>query len=415
MYQDKTRALAVELAAGLHANGLAAKPPELILEPFSEIEEEEVRWLWTNRLALGKIALFVGDPGSGKSFATTAVAAALSRGDALPGDSCPLVVPCDVLIANFEDGAADTIKPRLRQCGADFSRVFNVTGTRCADDSTQPFTCDDVPLLEAQLDARPNVKVVVLDPIAAAMPGVDSHKDAEIRSTLAPLAALAERRDICIVCVMHLNKASALKAAYRIGGSIAFMAVARTVLLFAEDQESSRRVCASMKNSLGPRPESVGFGIDGEGFHWMGIADRTAEQLLAPPAPERRSERQSAAEEFLLEAMADGTRLANDVIAEAEQRGIARMTLNRAKNRLGFRRTGGGKGGPVRWSLAEDTTPPTTKNMVSTVHTNNNVVPIAPGVDTIDTIPTVDTNIPRGSGAVSMLETAAAQAGLELA
>src|SRR5579872_6894789 len=57
----------------------------LVLTSLADIENEPVSWLWTNRIAVGKLTLFVGDPGMGKSYAATAVGAALTRGRTLPG------------------------------------------------------------------------------------------------------------------------------------------------------------------------------------------------------------------------------------------------------------------------------------------------------------------------------------------
>ncbi len=41
-------------------------------------------WLWEPYLARGKLAVFDGDPGTGKSFVTVDLAARVSRGAALP-------------------------------------------------------------------------------------------------------------------------------------------------------------------------------------------------------------------------------------------------------------------------------------------------------------------------------------------
>src|SRR5262245_12124560 len=58
----------------------------------------------------------------------------------------------------------------------------------------------------------------------------DTHKAAEVRSLLAPLAALADKRNAAIVCVRHLNKGSG-KATYRGMGSIDFLAACRSAFL----------------------------------------------------------------------------------------------------------------------------------------------------------------------------------------
>ena len=45
---------------------------------LSEVEPEQVEWLWPGRLPLGKLAVLDGDPGLGKSVVTLDLAARVS-------------------------------------------------------------------------------------------------------------------------------------------------------------------------------------------------------------------------------------------------------------------------------------------------------------------------------------------------
>lgn len=47
---------------------------------LSEVTPEHVRWLWQDRIALGKLNVLDGDPGTGKSAMTTDLAARVTRG-----------------------------------------------------------------------------------------------------------------------------------------------------------------------------------------------------------------------------------------------------------------------------------------------------------------------------------------------
>ena len=47
---------------------------------LSEVQPEEVEWLWPGRLPLGKLAVLDGDPGLGKSVVTLDLAARVSAG-----------------------------------------------------------------------------------------------------------------------------------------------------------------------------------------------------------------------------------------------------------------------------------------------------------------------------------------------
>ncbi len=47
-----------------------ASDPSIGLRPASQIVARPVSWLWPGRLPLGKLAIFDGDPGVGKSLTT---------------------------------------------------------------------------------------------------------------------------------------------------------------------------------------------------------------------------------------------------------------------------------------------------------------------------------------------------------
>ncbi len=87
----------------------------------ADIAPERIEWLWPGRLARGKHTCIAGEPGTGKSQLTIAIAAAVSTAGKWPcGEgSAPLG---NVIILSAEDGAADTIIPRLLAAGADLSR-----------------------------------------------------------------------------------------------------------------------------------------------------------------------------------------------------------------------------------------------------------------------------------------------------
>ena len=51
----------------------------------SEVEREEVSWLWQHRIPKGKLTIIEGDRGEGKSFLSQAIATAVTRGFGFPG------------------------------------------------------------------------------------------------------------------------------------------------------------------------------------------------------------------------------------------------------------------------------------------------------------------------------------------
>jgi RecA-family ATPase len=159
---------------------------------LSEVEPEQVEWLWPGRLPLGKLAVLDGDPGLGKSVVTLDVAARLSVGLELPdGQPCE---PAGVVLLSAEDGLRDTIRPRLDAAGADSERIFALSTVVEAKGGERMISLTkDLTVIERAIE-RVEAGLVVVDPLTAFLSEkTDSHKDQDVRRALAPLAALAER------------------------------------------------------------------------------------------------------------------------------------------------------------------------------------------------------------------------------
>ena len=184
-----------------------------------------------------------GEPGTGKSQLTIAVVAAVTTGGEWPcGEGqAPLG---NVIILSAEDGAADTIIPRLLAAGADLSRVHVVSAVRNADGSRRALSLQhDLDLLEKKIAEMGDVALVVVDPVSSYLGKTDSHKNSEVRGVLEPLSEMAERTRIAILSVTHFSKAGAgntTKALHRFIGSIAFTGAPRAAFAVIEDAEIRR-------------------------------------------------------------------------------------------------------------------------------------------------------------------------------
>jgi RecA-family ATPase len=203
---------------------------------LADAEPQPVEWLWPDRIAIGKVTTIAGDPGLGKSFLTLWLASLLSRGGAFPDRPGEPIEPGETILLSAEDDVNDTIRPRLDVAGADVSRVFALTTGATADGSFAPFDLTtDIPGLEEILGQKPDVRLLVIDPVSAYLGETDENKNGQIRGLMTPLSDLASRHRIAVVLVTHMNKATGLKAIYRATGSLAFVAAARTVWLVAKD------------------------------------------------------------------------------------------------------------------------------------------------------------------------------------
>lgn len=204
------------------------------LQWASEVVPERIEFLYADRLPRADLAVMAGEPGLGKSTTTAEWAAAVTYGaleGALYGQ------PRSVLIASAEDRFESVIWGRLKAANADLSLVANIKVSN--NDLLQiPADVEAIALecRRARELGKPPALIVV-DPISAYLGGVDSHKDAAVRGALAPLAALAQEEQLCVLVVAHLNKSTAGNLLNRISGSGAFGAAPRSVLAFARDPD----------------------------------------------------------------------------------------------------------------------------------------------------------------------------------
>ena len=188
---------------------------------MSEVQSQEIEWLWYPFIPYGKLTIIQGDPGDGKTTMVLNLAAKLSKGEALD-ENMKVTEPVNVIYQTAEDGLADTVKPRLEL--ADCERIIVI------DESDKSLSMVDERLEQAIV--RTGARLLILDPIQAYLGGgMDMNRANEARDMTKKLGALAEKTKCAIILIGHMNKASGNKAAYRGMGSIDFFAVARSVLL----------------------------------------------------------------------------------------------------------------------------------------------------------------------------------------
>lgn len=330
-------------------------PPtiEPVIVTMANVQPEAVTWIWPGRLASGKLALLVGDPGLGKSWITLDIAARLSAGRAWPDGGTP--EPSNVLLLSAEDGIADTIRPRLDALGADVTRVHHLAVLRCRD-TERAIQLIDASAIEMAIH-QTHARLVVIDPLSAYLGSTDSHRDAEVRALMAPLAAVSERSGAAVLGVMHLSKGGQRPAIYRAVGSIAFAAAARVVLAVAADpDQGERRIVAPIKSNLSKPPDALAYTLSDGRLTWAtdAVGKVDVDLLLSGPTMPRDREEQTDAERViaeLLEHDGDWPLDAKAALQAGAAHGIHERTMQRTARSLGIRisRVGFGRGGRWIW------------------------------------------------------------------
>lgn len=272
------------------------------------------------------------------------------------------------IILSAEDGAADTIAPRMAAAGGDSSRVGLLQGCwepaedSRADHMLRPIVLPrDLPALAGAIRSY-SARLVIVDVLMAYLDGrTDSYRDQDVRSALAPLIRLAEDTGACIVLIRHLSKSGGTHAVYRGGGSIGIVGAARVGLLVAPDpDDSDRRILAVTKCNVAKMAPAMAYRLIGDGAHgcarvgWEGTTTHLAADLLVTRDDDGGMAGTDAAD-VLADILADGpawVKVARDAMIEA---GFSKDQARRAKDRLKVRSIKKGKPGDTesgwQWEL----------------------------------------------------------------
>lgn len=318
--------------------------------PASKVPARSTDWLWNLRIALGELTLLDGDPGTNKSSLAIDLTARVTCGSAMPDGADG--IDGGVLLLTAEDSIPKTVIPRLRAAGAKMSRVWFPTA---------PLSIPaDIGAIEHAV-VRYAAKLIVVDPLMVFL-GREANRDQSVRQALGPLKDLAERFNLAVLLIRHLNKSGGRRSLYRGAGSIGIVAAARSALLVGNDPDDANlRILAHVKSNLGPLATSLLFEpVDGDGgamtLRWHGESTRTADDLLSP----RREcgSRLGAAKDFLFVTLAHGAVPEKDIAAKAADLHIAQKTLRRAKEDLGVTASRrGGRHGQWLWELPPHAVP----------------------------------------------------------
>ena len=344
-----------------------------------EITPVPIRWLWDGWLAAGKTHILGGAPGVGKSTLALSLAAVLSIGGRWPDGQ--RARPGSVAIWSGEDDPRDTLAPRLLASGADMGRIFFVDSVFDGLERRSFDPARDMAPLRRKLLEVGGIRLLIVDPVVSAIAG-DSHKNAEVRRGLQPLADLAESLDCALLGITHFSKGTrGNDPVERLNGSIALGAVARVVLVAAKHQapdEEGRvsRVLCRAKSNIGPDGGGFAYdlhqdelaaypGVFASSVLWGETLEGSARELLGVAEAGGEGEGSGkAAERFLSEALSAGTVSARQLTEEAESEGIPKTTLWRIAKKMGVIKEKGSMSGGWYWRLpglddefAEDSTP----------------------------------------------------------
>ena len=329
-----------------------------------QVEMEPVEWLWPGFVARGKAHMLTGEPGLGKSQITLDIAARLSTGRAFPsytlggGDSRD---PMGVLILSAEDGAADTMVPRLVAAGADLRNVGFLSSSiieKAAGGKLRSRAVslrdDAEEILKAISKSHVRVGLVVIDPISAFLSAAqDSNSNSDARGTLAQLQSVVMDKDIALLIINHTNKNTSAKSAHmRSMGSVGWNAAARaTFYVFRDRDRENRRVFSVGKTNLakeaghgffyeiGERKVSIrGVDYDVPMIEWNAseFPTKDADEYSGESDSKKESKADECGGELMLFMAGRGSVQSSEAVKHMKSRGFSQAEIYRSARKLGI-------------------------------------------------------------------------------
>lgn len=314
---------------------------------LSSVKARKVQWLWEPYIPFGMITILEGDPGLGKSFLSMFLASEISSGGHLPdgGD----LDQGNVLYISAEDDPSYTTRPRIDAMGGDPERIRVLNGRLAFDDG-------GLKLLRAELDQN-EPELIIIDPWVSFIPPDTRVKDSNsIRALIDKVESVAKDYDCAIVLIRHLTKMKQDNALYQGGGTVDMIAAARSAIRIGQHPDNpDHRVMAHLKHNVGPKGASWVYMMqipteDGgvPRLEFIGEEEISVNELNAAVG-KTNARPKDAAEEFLKRELRNGPRKAKEMLALAEQVGISKRTLDRARTRMGVHAEQ--KSGHWKWSL----------------------------------------------------------------
>jgi hypothetical protein len=330
----------------------------------AETKTQRIEWLWKPRFPAGMLSIIGGDPDCGKSTIMYSLAATITRSGNLPLGEGAVEIG-RVLVLAGEESKNRVSVPRLKAAGADLRYVSFVDPLVKDEGIEQPRLIDlamDLDKIKGviaalEADGGPKVKLLVIDPLSAYLgAGANSFKASDMRRVLTPISDWADKQQIAVIVVAHLNKSNATtNALNRLSDSHAIGALSRAAWLAAPERDEDGHptdyfLLMRGKNNLTPRDtpnlryriEGVDVLLDdGTTYNhprivWCNHVTTTASEAFSPDYVKPKT-KGDLAEAFLKAALADGPVRVTTLQAMATERGFSWRTLQRVKAKLSVR------------------------------------------------------------------------------
>ena len=344
------------------------------LNPLSLMVPHPQDWLWPNRIPMAALTLIAGFPGSGKTAIALDIAARVSVGAPAPDNPNAAFLRAPVLIAPFNRAPASAI-PLLRAFRANLSLIYfadtlspehladlpegqslpdyealehkaklherarsleDLWQSPMPDEMKQPLKVPDRPpwprldLLMRRLHnliVRGSVALLIVDQVE----DLAARHAARPLTVLGKLNGLAARTGAAVLAIAHNPEPALPKAAHSLRRTLSAAPVVFTTALAGPNR---RRVLFPLRPPIDDAPPPIPYALEPAALAWRKPIQPWRLNALVRAGRNTGSDnrgKRNAARNFILHALAGGPKPAAQIKQEAEDLGISKRQLERAR------------------------------------------------------------------------------------
>lgn len=308
-----------------------------LFRPLGDFTEEETTWTVSGWIPEAQITLMAADGGVGKTSVWVNIVASLSAGRACILDPPEFKrTPKTVMFCTTEDSVKKKLRRKLREAGADLSRIIAMDATGDREGTLRDFKFGTKTLENVVREIKPDL--CVFDPVQGFIPpDINMGSRNAMRDCMAPLISIGEDVGTTFLVVCHTNKRKGASGRDRIADSADLWDISRSVIMAGYTEEQGVRYLSNEKNNYAQLQETVLFSINDagqvekEGTTWKRDRDFAQDITIAKSSPKKEECKAS-----ILQILEDaGGSMESDTLArKLESYGHSFTTVKRAKKEL---------------------------------------------------------------------------------
>lgn len=308
---------------------LNPKPKVLKVE---DIEEKKPEWLIDGIIPKGQITSLVASGGAGKTTMLCQFISCLTNGKPFWTEDSQEKEPKTILYLSAEDSFETTLKARLRNMGADLSKVLTVS---ISDELFRDITFTSQILEDLIKDHRPDL--LIFDPIQSFIDEkIKLSERNGVRRCVQNLIGYGSEYGTTTILVVHTNKRFGASGRDRMSDSSDLWDVSRSVLMIGKTDKDNIRYMSHEKCNYGMLQQTILFEIHSNSIEFIGRTDKRDEDYvyMKGKTRDRPTPARNDAREFILQSVADDRVSIGELKRNAELSGISKHTFDRAVHDL---------------------------------------------------------------------------------